>query len=245
MFGLFSKSKSIVDVEQAGWIEENYNWLEKNIEFPEERVPLITPTSQFFTRPPEQGHDRAQHVFDEIKSLMGLDDWPCKLVMQEEDINPIVGETLIVQGIENSALGTFSVDNNSNDLNDLVVITCNPKCLNDVNSLISTLAHELCHYILLSSPEPRLDNEDEEYLTDLLAIASGFGLFLTNSKFNFHQFTDVGSQGWQASSSGYLSEREIIFALSKFLKRNNYTLNQTKDFLKPHLYSLLKKCMSV
>lgn len=174
MFGLFSVSKKIVEIDQANWIQENYTWLEEHVGFPDKTIPLITPTSQFFTRPPEQGHERAEHVFDEIKNIMGLNDWPCKLVMQEEDINPVIGETLIVQGVEQTALGTFSVDSSADEL---IVITYNSKCLSDINSLIATLVHELCHYILLSVDAPRLDDEDEEYLTDLLAIASGFGIF--------------------------------------------------------------------
>jgi len=174
---------------------------------------------------------------------MGLDEWPCRLEMQEDDINPVVGETLIVQGTDQSPLGTFGVDTNATALDDQIVITYNPTCLDDTSSLISTLVHELCHYVLLSNPEKRLDTDDEEYLTDLFAIASGFGLFIANSKFNFQQFNGVGSQGWRTSSSGYLSEREIIFALSEFLRRNNLGMEQAKDFLKPHLYSLLKKAV--
>jgi len=51
VFGLFSKSKSIVEPEQAEWIQANYDWLDKHVGFPDDVTPLITPTDQFFTRP--------------------------------------------------------------------------------------------------------------------------------------------------------------------------------------------------
>lgn len=237
MFGLFFGPKNVVGKDQEDWICEQYLWLIENIGFPNEPVPLITPTATFFNDLPENGHERARHIFSEVKRHMGLNEWPCELVAQEEDINPQVGETLIVENIPVTPLGTFSVTSK-----DTVTISYNPKELSDNQSLISTFAHELSHYVLACCDKPRLgDEKDEEFLTDLFAIASGFGLFLANSEFNFRQFRGPFSQGWQTSGSGYLTEREVIFALTLFMQRNKYNIVQAETYLKKHLYSLLKE----
>lgn len=239
MLGLFSKPKCIVDEEQKDWLNEQYTWLIENIGFPNEPVPLIMPTSDFFTPPPKEGHDRALHIFNEVKELMGLKDWPCQLEEQEEEINPKVDELLMVENIEPTPMGTFNV---KPETLAPIIITYNSKQLNNHISLIATFAHELSHYVLLSCTKERLGtSDDEEFLTDLMAIMSGFGLFIANSRFNFTQFTDTFSQGWRSSSVGYLTENEIIFALSLFMKRYGYNSSQLENYLKNNLQKLLLK----
>ncbi|MCX2724338.1 hypothetical protein [Roseibium salinum] len=97
MFGLFSRKKNIVDDDQEDWILQQSAWLDEHIGFPNKPVPLITPTEHFFSRPPPTGHERALHVFNEVKQLMGLQEWPCDVKAQEDDINPRVSDLAIVQ----------------------------------------------------------------------------------------------------------------------------------------------------
>ena len=54
--------------------------------------------------------------------------------------------------------------------------------------------------------------ENDEYLTDLLPIIFGFGIFNANSIFQYQQ--DL--HGWRTNSQGYLNERIYGFALAKF-----------------------------
>lgn len=239
MLGFFAGPKNIIDKDQEDWILEQSAWLDDNVGFPDTPVPLFLPTEDFFSRPPESGHERALHVFEDVRSLMGLENWPCELVAQEEDIDPRVGEFTVVQNAPQTPLGTFGVDAQSEQL---VVITYNPNTLANVHSLIATFAHELSHYVLAVCDKERTCTvEQEEHLTDLMAIKSGFGLFLANSAFNFGQFSDGFSQGWSTSGQGYLSEREILFALALFMRQNTHDLIEIRPFLKDHLYSSLKK----
>ncbi|MEL7524292.1 MAG: hypothetical protein AAFN16_00905 [Pseudomonadota bacterium] len=238
MFGLFSSKKNIVEAEQEHWLLTQSAWLDANVGFSNTPVPLVTPTDRFFTRPPSGGHERAQHVFQDVKQLMGMQDWDCILREQEEDINPHVDELLVVQNLPQSPLGTFRVESAEEFK---IVITYNPANLSNTHALIATFAHELSHYLLACCDAKRTcDIEEEEFLTDLLAIKCGFGLFLANAKFNFNQFNDGLTQGWRSSSSGYLTEHEIIFALMVFLHQNDHDIEEAKPYLKSHLYSLLK-----
>lgn len=76
--------------------------------------------------------------------------------------------------------------------------------------MIATIAHELSHFILLG--ENRIE-ENDEYLTDLTAIAYGFGIFLGNSRFQHSKFQNISHSGWQMSSQGYLPEQVIAYAM--------------------------------
>lgn len=239
MFGLFSGNRTIVDEDQEAWIREQSDWLDTHVGFPAEPMPLITPTEAFFSRPPETGHARALHVFQDIKRLMDVADWPCDLEPQEDDIDPHLDELMLVQNAPQAPLGTFRVTASDAPR---IVITYSPRSLGDMQSLIATLAHELSHYLLAACTAPRLGTEEEEEpLTDLLAIKSGFGLFLANSSFTFSQYSGTGSQGWRTSAQGYLTERETVFALMLFLHQNGHDLNVAEPYLKPHLYKLLRK----
>lgn len=239
VFGLFSISGNIVDQEQVDWIIEQSAWLDINVGFPNEPVPLITPTEQFFSRPPSDGHARALHVFEEVKALMGLQKWPCVLEAQEDEIDPRVGDLMLVQNAPQSPLGTFGLTDESEAQ---IVITYSPGSVENIHTLIATFAHELSHYVLAGCEKPRTCPADlEEHLTDLLAIKSGFGLFLANTSFNFAQYSDGVSQGWRTSAQGYLTEHEIVFALSVFMSKYDHDLAIAKTYLKPHLFKLLKR----
>jgi hypothetical protein len=108
--------------------------------------------------------------------------------------------------------------------------------------LVATLAHELAHYRLAGVPtEPPGGADALEFATDLTTVYLGFGLFGANSAFNFRQYQDVMSQGWEAARQGYLSEREWVFALAVYLELRQQSSTEAKSFLKPHLYSDLRK----
>ena len=64
---LFLKPKSIVDKDQEDWIRDQYDWLIENVGFPNKSEPLILPTHDYFTTPPKGGHNKAEHIFNDVK----------------------------------------------------------------------------------------------------------------------------------------------------------------------------------
>ena len=121
-----------------------------------------------------------------------------------------------------------------------------PASLSRPIELIATFAHELCHPLLLSIPEPPPGGaECEEFATDLATTFFGFGLFGANSAFEFKQHSDIGagSQGWSTRRLGYLTEAEWGFSLAIFLHNNEDNLQLAMNHLKPSLASYLKKSL--
>ena len=83
--------------------------------------------------------------------------------------------------------------------------------------LIAVLAHEVGHLRLSRAGARRpWGRETEEPLTDLVAIAMGFGLHVTSTAVVLSSVGDGPFRSQGVSTSGYLSERERAFALAIF-----------------------------
>ena len=240
MFGIF-KSKPILSAEDAEFQIATYKWLLKNFggaAFYEDTL-LVLPTSEYFPTQVQNEDEAALATFNTVKKYAGMEDWVCVLEKQEEDIDTRVAPTVAVQNAPQNPNGTFQAKSNSE-----IVITYNPRLAANPAQLVATFAHELAHYLTGSGlEEPPGGWDNWEFATDIAATFMGFGLFMANSAFNFRQFSEVDSQGWQFNRSGYLSEAEHIFALSIFLKLKSIPMESASPFLKPHLRALLKKAV--
>jgi len=108
--------------------------------------------------------------------------------------------------------------------------------------MVATFAHELSHALHNRSHDP-LDIEPELYelFTDLTAIYLGYGIFLANMRFEFSQFSNADTQGWQAQGAGYLPEADMIFATALFMTIKDIPMEAALPYLKPRLQKMLKK----
>ncbi len=237
VFGFFKRAP-LIESEAMNWQFDCFEWLFKNtggFKVFSETV-LVQPTNQFFPQHGITGQKLAEALFVQVKEYAGMSNWPCKLEVQDEDPNPVVAPTLVVQGAPSSPAGTFSAAEEG------VVITYNPGSISDPMSLIATFAHELAHYLTGAFPEEPPEGWDNwEYATDVTSVFLGFGIFAANSAFTFSQFTSVGSQGWRSNRLGYLSEPEIIHALGIFSALKGIPQSEILEHLKPSLRGLYKR----
>lgn len=168
-----------------------------------------------------------------------MEDWPCKLEAQEDDIDVRVSPTIAIQNAPQNPLGTFEVKENEE-----IVITYSSPAVKNPVQLVATFAHELAHYLTAACIEdPPGGWGNWEFVTDITATFLGFGIFMANSTFNFQQFTEVDAQGWSYSRNGYLSEAEHVYALAIFLRLKNIPYDAAAHHLKPTLRKTLKKSL--
>lgn len=238
MFGLFIK-RPLISPEIADWMFDCYDWLIRNCGgFDDFRdTPLVQPTQEFFDLSGELDSESelAEELFSQVKLYAGLDDWPCRLVAQEEDPDPRLGPTLLVKNTDQSPAGTFSTNRKE------IIITYNPAGARDPVLLIATFAHELAHYLISTFPDPTPGGEDkDEYATDVASVFLGFGIFAVNSCFHFSQSTDWDSQGWETSRLGYFDEPEMVYALAIFASLLEIPHTKVFAHLKHSLRSLFK-----
>jgi len=220
--------------ERALWLYRNYCWLDEHLPKRQDgsakTSELILPTAQFYPMPNTRDHAFVQTVFDQTRSYMGILDWPCTLTAQSEEEKNFGMREAGLYGYNqtSSAAGTFFAG-------DEVEITYSPKLIKSPPALISTLAHELCHYLIATiHTEPPCGWAEHEPLTDVAAVREGFGVFLCNTAFEFGQWGDALAAGWQSSSRGYLTEAELGFCLGIFTIRNRLNPDDVMKFLKPN-----------
>ena len=214
--GLFGP-RFMLDEGTTSWILDTFAWaLEQfGTDVFYQHTSLVLPDDTYFPDNLGNEPDVAETLFRRVRKHAHMDDWPCRLVAQEEDANRVVGPALMIQGAPSGPAGTFSM---AADRSRTVEISYNPSQLSRPESLIATFAHELAHYLMHSvSSLPPGGEAFEEHATDLVAVFMGFGVFLANSAFSFSQYTDVDSQGWQTFAQGYLSESELVYCLAVFL----------------------------
>jgi hypothetical protein len=225
------------------WLHETYKWLLQN--FPNnptiENIKLVTPNKECFPHLSESVEERVSEIFTNVRRLSGMEDWPCVLQVQEEDPDPHVAPTVLIENAPQGPSGTFRLDEQNR-----AVISFNINLVNDNWALVSTFAHELAHYLTCSTKEPPPGGwENWEFATDLAAVYLGFGIFLSNMAFNYQQFVDMQSQtqGWSTRRQGYLSENELLYGLAIFVLINNMDEKKPLRYLKDSLKGRYKKSL--
>lgn len=241
MWNLFRKNSLISDDDFLFQIE-TFEWLLDCFggdDFFDETT-LVYPTKKFFPETVYSDREAAEVTFKYVKQYAGMKEWECELLEQEKDYEHKVAPTLVVENLEQGPLGTFSRDNDQK-----IIITYNPAIVSDSTQLVATLSHELAHYLTSTADSPPPGGwENWEFATDIAAVFLGFGIFLANSAFVFDQYTDIDSQGWKTSRSGYLSESEYAYSLSIFMKLKDISPKDVYPFLKPNIKSLVKHSWS-
>ncbi|HSZ73730.1 MAG TPA: hypothetical protein VK779_02840 [Rhizomicrobium sp.] len=239
MLGRFFRHKSPLNSEDEAWQIETWRWLLKHSGGIDDLKlsPLVTPTRTYFPPSETTGHTRAKYIFECVKHLARMTDWPSELIAQPERPEDRIGDFAILKNDSNRMpLGTFRISGNTAE------ITYDPKSVSEPAVLIATLAHELAHYRLKSIGEETPGGaEMHEYATDIMTIYMGFGIFGANLAFNFGQHQDFQSIGWRWSRQGYLREVDWAFGLGVFAYLRGQPFSIFKELLKPGLYSDLAK----
>jgi hypothetical protein len=213
---LFGRSRCPIDRDTADWMADCVIWMFEQFDARALlEAELVVPTGDYLRRDGKTGHDLAEHVFEQVKELAGLPDWPCRIEAGDSDPEARVSQSVFVSGMTPAPAGTFQ----HRGTTDTVVITYNPGLLDDPVSLVATFAHELAHYLFAMSRTPPPGGEElEEFATDLGSVFLGFGIFAVNSSFRFEAHGGALGQGWGYRRSGYLSGNDLTYALALFLR---------------------------
>ena len=235
------RKKPLLPEEDERFQIETYRWLLKHfggVNF-YEHAKLILPTDEYFPSKVDSVDNGVQYIFEQVKLYMGLQNWPCRLVAQEEDPDINVAPTVVLQNTEKNPLGTFSVHENEE-----VIITYNPNLTSNPTHMAATFAHELAHYMTSTAPEPPPGGwENWEFATDITATFTGFGVFQANAAFNFQQYTEVDSQGWKTTGGGYLTEAEHSYSLAIFLLLKNISAEDAYPYCDTNVKVYLRKAL--
>lgn len=198
---------------------------------------VILPTPEHFPDPYDRSEASLQRLFHRVATQMQVNP-------NDVDVTVFTSEDGLTRelvpfysGRTSGAAGLYH-----HNPADATHISINEGELKDPARLLAVLSHELGHVILL---RPGLIDRDDPYmepLNDLLTVFLGFGIFTANAAFQFEQHSDNASQGWSARRLGYLSEKELGYALARFAYERRETRPAWTSFLSTNVASYMKRC---
>ncbi len=202
---------------------------------------LVLPTPDFFERSSAQGEAAVREIFETVRRIAGMADWPCELRAGKSDRPVDAGNAHLLRHEGSPApCGTFRVGEGLAGRHGIV--TYNPAMARDPAGLVATFAHELGHYLMATAAASPPGGWDlHELHTDLAAVYLGFGIFMANSARDFSHFSTESGAGWQSSLRGYLSENALVTATAIFQRLAGRAPGEAAPWLKPYLRGVLKK----
>ncbi len=232
-----------LDAESAEWQLASFEWLLRNgggyEKFRKGRV--VLPSHEFFPEDLFKGEDIGVRVFEKIKYHMGMSKWPCRLEVYE-DRDPLAAVFEDIphsRAPQNSPKGFFEIDKETKE----VIISYGKSNLEDAYDLITTLTHELCHYLLSTKRTAPPGGWDvHEYLTDLTCVFKGFGVFLSHAVFKFETTKGNFTHGWRSKSAGYLNKAEICNAMTLHLLLHELPLSHIEPHLEKVARTMVREC---
>jgi hypothetical protein len=124
------------------------------------------------------------------------------------------------------------------------LITYDPILLERPVDLISMLAHEICHHVMITNDLQIVGGSDyEEYATDLCAVYHGMGVFQLRSSLRMDSWMDNQRSGWSVVRAGYLSIPEFAYSLALYANMNQCDNDVILDHLGDSHYNAYKKAM--
>ncbi|MBL0915190.1 MAG: hypothetical protein IBJ13_06660 [Sphingopyxis sp.] len=240
--------KRPLSADEWDWQLAGFRWLLDEfggVEAHAQRM-LATPDGDCFPDSRLTGDARAEELLGQVMTVAGIGDWPARLVMVDgARAHMAVSERHTLTHTGASAAGTFQlVEDGAGGW--LAEIVASRSQLEDESALVATLGHETAHYWMTGTMRLAPGGaECEELLTDLTAVALGFGIFLGNSaRYGYHTKDELGTSigaGWYVSGwQGYLSERALMSALAISETLAGRDPMAAAPYLKRHLAEDLK-----
>jgi len=235
MFEWF-KIGSGVTPEFEEWSIKWFNWLKK--EFGRRHIlqyPVILPHEHF----PVQfngSEDSAQKTLEIVAHDFKLKTKKLELRFYSQQTGEFYdgrGKEIL---LEDDPFGFSSGQYHGRNDNGKFEIWLETSLLEKPEDLIATIAHELSHVKLLG--ENRLI-ENDEYLTDLLTVIFGYGIFNANVAFRF----ETSSDRWGYQKQGYLVDQEWGFVLAHYAFLRGETPPLWLKYLRKSVQSDFKRSM--
>jgi len=196
MFGWLS-AKCPVQTYEKTWTEWRMRWLADHFGIDRLlRAQVILPTDEFFPEEFNATEDDARRMLNRLCGYLNI---------TPNNIRFEVCPDVQMPG----ALGHY--DNTGQ-----TTIRIVESQLADPQSLVATLTHELAHELLLGGKLLSPDAADHEWVTDLLPVFLGAGIFAANATVQDRSQTTGTWHSWRIRRQGYLPAHIFGYALALF-----------------------------
>jgi len=234
----FIPAKCPVNDEEKNWIEDSMLWLSDKFGLQTLlNNDIILPLPEYFPDPFSGTKEWVQKLVNRICKYMNTDPSGIDVEIYSEK-NDFLSEYLI--SYEYSYNGTAGLYFKNDDKTRTVIAIESSK-LDDPFGVVATIAHEIGHELILGNGILSSDEDDHEFMTDLVTVFWGMGIFTANAAFQFSQWQSSDSQGWKTSRQGYLSESMFAYALAYFAWIRGEHKPEWIKYLKANIRSYFKK----
>jgi hypothetical protein len=221
MFGWFSPTCPLRTAEKT-WTERRMLWLVDR--FGMERLRLaevILPTEDYFPEHYRGTSKDARRIFERLCDWMNVDAGRLRFQVCEDFQLPGVS-------------GHYDTEKQP-------IIRIGRGQLADLVNTIAVLAHELSHEILLGGGHLTAHVSDHEWVTDLLPVFLGLGIFAANATIQEAHETTGNYSWWSVRRLGYLSMQVFGYALAAFAFLRDELEPAWAEYLRPDAASVLAK----
>lgn len=220
---IFGRKRSPLSGEMREWIAEALIWCAEAGVLRAD-APVVVPTAQFITAPGGQAPEAtARALLDDVLRLADMANAQIDML----PIEVLPDELRHSYGQLSEVAGTWQSDGNS------ALIRYDPTLIRRPSTFLSMLAHEVMHERLSHTAGDWPGGEEtEEPMTDLAAIAAGFGVL---------QLAGAEDAGWQ----GYLRQDTRAHALALVLRACDRDEAEALSHLPARAAKGLRRALSV
>ena len=211
---------STIEPERLDWVLERWQWLMAHSGGLDglSRTELVLPTPEFFPISATDPGGKVAQTFEIVRDRFGMKGWPFRLQPSEE-ASSCCGVSWAPPGAGNPQDADWQG----------ATIRFRPQLVQDPQALVASFARDLamCRLLAIAAPPPG-NPEDREQMADLLAVHSGFGIFLANAAF---QFRKSCCGGCAVSRVGILDQQTLSLGLALFCVLKKIPVKKAKPFL--------------
>jgi tetratricopeptide (TPR) repeat protein len=232
MFGFFGKKEHIPSITQRDkdWVEDNLAWLIEVFGMDLEQQPFILPTTDVFPYDDLKDPEQFQRFFEQMCAYWALN--PNEIVVKFfDDVTSRQWTNWVSNGVQSNPIGLYYQSYSPDEKPFTIELALSN--FDNVQLLISVMAHELAHVQLLGKKYIGDDHPDKEPLTDLATIYFGFGLLMANAGFR----ANMGA----IFRSGYLPSELISYANALMCFVTQRSADEYAPFLNRNTNELFRK----
>lgn len=230
-----------VNEKEKEWIENSFQWFLETFgrdEFLKHKT--ILPDASFFPDKYNGTEEAVDRVVERVCNYMDVNPNLIEIGFLEDLQQREPSEGTTGYRSHDGAAGLYYPKSEEGSRKKIVL---NVSLFKNPTKLVGTIAHELGHFILLGGGKITSQQEDHEYLKDLLTVFLGLGVFTANSAFQFSQWQDTTHQGWSSSRAGYMTEEMYGYSLALYAWTRNDKKPTWLKFLNMNVAHYLKQSL--
>ncbi len=240
----FFKREPLLDDASVEWLFEVFSWSLRNFGTASfyQNTMLVTPTPKHFPGSGTSIEEMANLMMNQVKAYAGLDYWPtlaCDHHQFRGDPADVISVHQMLSALAEEGGNKALVAHSRN-----LTLFYEPKQVGNPEVMIANFSHALMvHLAALAESAVPCEEELLPHLTEVMAVAHGFGLMFANTAIPYRGGGCGSCRSPAMERTGSLSEREVAYALAIFCVLKAVPEKEVTRHLKKTLKGFFRKAL--